>query len=62
MQTYAAKVLIAVNPYRNINGLYAREKIDEYLNDFRDELQPHLYSIGLSINVSLDAMNFIETI
>lgn len=46
LQTYVAKVLIAINPYRNLNGLYCEEKVRSYRDDFNDELPPHLYALG----------------
>lgn len=46
LQTYVAKVLIAINPFKHINDLYSEEIVNNYRNDQNDELPPHLYSIG----------------
>lgn len=46
IQTYIAKVLIAINPYHQINGMYSPKKIEAYYKDTKDELPPHLFSIG----------------
>lgn len=46
-QTYVAKVLIAINPFRQISGLYSERKIINYRTDLNDELPPHLYAIGM---------------
>lgn len=44
-------MLIAVNPYKNINGLYSDEKIKCYQTNNDENLPPHLFAIGeLSIN------------
>lgn len=45
-QTYVAKVLIAINPFKHMSGLYSEEKIKNYRDDLSDELTPHLYAIG----------------
>lgn len=50
--TYIAKVLIAINPFKNITGLYSEEKIKSYRADTKDELDPHLYAVG-SYSISL---------
>lgn len=39
-------MLIVINPYRNINGLYCEENIKSYRKDASDELPPHLYALG----------------
>lgn len=48
-QTYVAKVLIAINPYHKIDGMYSKQKFEAYHNDTKDELPPHLFSIGVLI-------------
>lgn len=45
--TYIARVLIAVNPYKVIGGLYSEEKIKSYRADTKEELTPHLFATGL---------------
>lgn len=45
-QTYVSKVLISINPYKNIDGLYSPEKIELYRADSKEYLPPHLYAIA----------------
>lgn len=45
-QTYVSNVLIAINPYKNINGLYSQGKIESYRADSKYQLPPHLYAIA----------------
>ncbi|KAJ5069604.1 unconventional myosin-ie [Anaeramoeba ignava] len=44
--TYIGFVLIAVNPYRKIDGMYSDEKIKEYRGKYSHELAPHIYSLA----------------
>ena len=44
--TYTASVLLAVNPYKRIEGLYGEEQCDEYRGKHIGALPPHPYAIG----------------
>lgn len=40
------KVIVAINPYKDIEGLYSDEQINKYRNEFAEKLSPHIYLIG----------------
>lgn len=40
------KVLIAVNPYKQIQDLYAAENVLKYRNDVVENLPAHIYLLG----------------
>ena len=44
--TYIGHVLISVNPYRMIDGLYDQKMIDEYNGRTQWELDPHVYGVA----------------
>lgn len=44
--TYIGHVLISVNPYKLIGGLYDKSKIDEYNGRTQWELPPHVYGVA----------------
>ncbi|VDO07017.1 unnamed protein product [Rodentolepis nana] len=44
--TYVANILIAVNPYYDIKGLYSREMIEEYKGKSLGVLPPHPFAIA----------------
>ncbi|ETN65262.1 myosin vi [Anopheles darlingi] len=44
--TYVAHILIAVNPYKEINGLYSPETLKRYSGRSIGELPPHVYAIA----------------
>ena len=44
--TYISDVLISVNPYHSIPGLYSSEQVDNYKNRFMNELPPHVFAIA----------------
>mmetsp|Transcript_76768 Transcript_76768/g.148280 ORF Transcript_76768/g.148280 Transcript_76768/m.148280 type:complete len:1301 (-) Transcript_76768:29-3931(-) len=44
--TYTASVLLAVNPYKEINGLYGDEQCDLYRGKHVGALPPHPYAIA----------------
>lgn len=44
--TYTASVLLAVNPYKRIEGLYGEEQCNEYRGKHIGALPPHPYAIG----------------
>lgn len=41
--TYVGNIVIAVNPYQWIKGIYSNELKDEHLNHMRHDLKPHVY-------------------
>lgn len=44
--TYVANILLAVNPYKDIKGLYTPERIKEYKGKSLGVLPPHCYAIA----------------
>jgi len=44
--TYTANVLLAVNPYKSLPGMYSQEKVGEYRNKSLGSMPPHPYSIA----------------
>ncbi len=44
--TYIGHVLISVNPYKMIRGLYDKAKIDEYNGRVQWELPPHVFALA----------------
>lgn len=46
LQTYIANMLIAVNPYVDIKGLYSRDTIMRYQGKSLGTLPPHVFAIG----------------
>lgn len=46
-QTYVANILIALNPYKDIESFYSDEAIKRYMDKSLGELPPHLFAIGL---------------
>jgi len=44
--TYTAYILIAVNPYKRIKGLYDEENIQKYSSSSMGILPPHVYAIA----------------
>ncbi|XP_065890245.1 unconventional myosin-Ic-like [Dysidea avara] len=44
--TYIGSVLVSVNPYKTIPGLYGTEAMDEYRGVNLYELPPHIYAIA----------------
>ena len=45
-QTYIGHVLISVNPYRKIKGMYADQLLKDYRGKYRYELPPHVFSLA----------------
>lgn len=43
------KVLVAMNPYKEIKGLYSDKEKRKYRIEESDKLSPHLYLIGKCI-------------
>lgn len=46
LQTNVAKLLIAINPFKQLNDLYGNEMIKMYDNGSTDS-KPHVYGIGI---------------
>ncbi|XP_063693837.1 unconventional myosin-X-like isoform X2 [Bolinopsis microptera] len=44
--TYIGSILVAVNPYKPISGLYSNENLDKYSKLFIGEDKPHIYAIA----------------
>eukprot|EP00746_Dinoflagellata_sp_MGD_P162844 gnl/MRDRNA2_/MRDRNA2_90577_c0_seq1.p1 gnl/MRDRNA2_/MRDRNA2_90577_c0~~gnl/MRDRNA2_/MRDRNA2_90577_c0_seq1.p1 ORF type:complete len:1463 (-),score=363.35 gnl/MRDRNA2_/MRDRNA2_90577_c0_seq1:195-4583(-) len=44
--TYTASVLLAVNPYKSLPGMYSQEKRAEYTGKFFGSLPPHPYALA----------------
>ena len=44
--TYIGPVLLSVNPFKNINGLYSPQKISEYRGKFMYEGIPHVFALA----------------
>lgn len=40
------KVIVAINPYKDIEGLYSDEQMRKYREQVVEELSPHIYLIG----------------
>jgi myosin-1 len=44
--TYIGHVLISVNPFKEIKGLYSDRLLKDYKGKYRYELPPHVYSLA----------------
>ncbi|KAL5247554.1 hypothetical protein ACHWQZ_G019434 [Mnemiopsis leidyi] len=44
--TYIGSILVAVNPYKPISGLYSNENLEKYSKQFIGEDKPHIYAIA----------------
>mmetsp|Transcript_26571 Transcript_26571/g.44608 ORF Transcript_26571/g.44608 Transcript_26571/m.44608 type:complete len:1023 (-) Transcript_26571:177-3245(-) len=44
--TYIGPVLLSVNPFKDIRGLYAPSKINEYRGKYIYEAEPHVYALA----------------
>ena len=44
--TYTGSILIAVNPYQTIEGLYSKEMIEAYRGQPLGKLSPHVFAVG----------------
>lgn len=44
--TYVANILIAVNPYFEIKGLYSKDAIKKYQGKSLGTLPPHVFAVG----------------
>lgn len=59
LQTYVANILIAVNPYYDIPGLYGPDAIKLYQGKSLGTLSPHVYAIGKGFIISaVELMDF----
>ena len=45
-QTYVANILIAINPYKDLNKLYTSDVVRMYQGKSLGVLPPHVYAIG----------------
>mmetsp|Transcript_16719 Transcript_16719/g.24978 ORF Transcript_16719/g.24978 Transcript_16719/m.24978 type:complete len:1181 (+) Transcript_16719:58-3600(+) len=55
--TYIGHVLISVNPFRMIKGLYTMEKLFDYPGKFAYELEPHVYMIAENMYRNMQGEN-----
>lgn len=44
--TYVANILISINPYESIDGLYSNDAIASYQGKSLGALPPHIFAIG----------------
>ncbi|CAJ0593296.1 unnamed protein product [Cylicocyclus nassatus] len=44
--TYVANILISINPYEDIPGLYSKETINKYKGKSLGQLPPHVYAVA----------------
>jgi myosin-1 len=44
--TYIGNVLISVNPFKNINGLYSLDLLPKYRHRFAHEAPPHVFALS----------------
>lgn len=44
--TYIGSILVAVNPYKPISGLYSNENLEKYSKLYLGEDKPHIYAIA----------------
>jgi len=52
-QTYTGNILVAVNPYKDIPGLYDMNAVRQYKDVPIGELPPHIFAIGNATYFSL---------
>jgi len=45
-QTYIGPVVISINPFKKIPGLYDTKTIDRYRNPDDKEVPPHIFALG----------------
>lgn len=46
LKTFVGKVLIAINPNKQLNSLYTKSTINKYRSPTDDDLPPHIYKIA----------------
>ena len=49
LQTYVANILLAVNPYSDVDHLYSRDAIQRYNGKSLGVLPPHVFAIGMYV-------------
>ena len=52
LQTYVANILLAVNPYQEVPGLYSKDTIKKYNGKSLGLLPPHLFAIGEELRLA----------
>lgn len=59
-QTNIAKVLIALNPHKDIKELYNENVMEFYRKNERRETDPHIYAIGeIKITKTIGSLTFL---
>lgn len=48
LQTYVANILIAINPYKELRGVYSSDTMKRYNGKSLGVLPPHVFAIGMS--------------
>lgn len=51
--TYAGSILVAINPYKTLDGNYGVEIAQRYRGKMIGELPPHLFALGASSYAAL---------
>ena len=46
IKTYIGHVLISVNPFKEIKGIYTDRTLKDYKGKFRYELPPHVFALA----------------
>lgn len=48
-QTYVANILLAINPYKELRGLYNPDTMKKYNGKSLGVVPPHVFAIGIKI-------------
>lgn len=44
--TYISDVLVSVNPFENIPGMFNEEKMESYIRRYMNEVPPHIFAVA----------------
>ena len=61
LQTYVANILLAVNPYQEVPGLYSKDTIKKYNGKSLGLLPPHLFAIGKELQRQLELVTYKDS-
>ena len=61
LQTYVANILLAVNPYQEVPGLYSKDTIKKYNGKSLGLLPPHLFAIGKELQRQLELATYKDS-